>query len=190
MAYNGKPRRPRTPKKLDADELWDYALRALAGRPHSTAELRMKLARRAASPELLAPALEKLRDYGLVDDQKFSQTFATARLENQGFGKTRVLRDLRAKRVASKIAEEAVTTVFSTTDEMKLTEQFLLRRYRGKNLPEFLSEEKNLAAAYRRLRTAGFSHTSSLTVLKRHRSDMPEWDAEDDETDLDASGVS
>ena len=181
MSPNGKLRSPRAPKKLDADQLWEYALRALAARPHSIAELRQKLARRASSPDLLSPTIEKLREYGMADDAKFSQTFATSRLENKGFGRGRVLRDLRSKRVASKVAEEAVASVFSATDESKLVEQYLLRRYRGKNLPEFLSDEKNLAAAYRRLRTAGFGNSTSLAALKKFKNDLPEWDGPEEE---------
>ena len=172
---------PRNPKKLNADQLWDYALRALAQRPHSIAEIRQKLARRALSPDLIGPTLDKLREYGMADDEKFSRSFAAARLENQGFGKGRVLRDLRAKRVGSKTAEEAVATVFQGTDEAELVDQFLARRYRGKNLREHLQEEKNLASAYRRLRIAGFSSSGSMAALKRFKNDFPEWDENDEE---------
>jgi len=47
-------------------------------------------------------------------------------------------------------------------------EQFLARKYRGKNLAELLAEEKHLASAYRRLRTAGFGAGNSIRVLKRY----------------------
>ena len=174
---------PLNPRKLDANRLWEYALRALAQRAHSVAEIRQKLARRALSPDLIAPTLEKLREYGLADDEKFSQSFASARLENQGFGRGRVLRDLRAKRVGSKTAEEAVAKVFAETDEAELINQFLARRYRGKNLREHLQHEKNLASAYRRLRTAGFSSSGSLAALKRFKTDLPEWEETEEEVE-------
>jgi regulatory protein len=48
-----------------------------------------------------------------------------------------------------------------------LIEDFLKRKYRGKQLGAFLAEEKNLAGAYRRLRYAGFSSGASIRVLKR-----------------------
>lgn len=184
MSFQQRPRKFKAPKKLDASSLWDYALRALAGRPHSAAELRQKLARRAESPDLLGPTMDKLREYGFADDTRFSQTFATARLENQGFGRGRVLRDLRTKRVTSKVAEEAVASVFTNVDELQLAEQFLRRRYRGKDLPAFLTEEKNLAAAYRRLRTAGFTNANSLAVLKKFKNDLPEWEDDAEPEDL------
>ncbi len=53
-------------------------------------------------------------------------------------------------------------------------EAFLKRKYRGKDLGAFLKEEKNLAAAYRRLRYAGFSSGGSIRALKRYASQADE----------------
>ena len=172
---------PRRPKKLDANGLWDYALRALSQRSHSAAEIRQKLSRRAESPQLVSATIAKLQEYSLIDDRKFSQTFATARLENQGFGRNRVLRDLRAKRVSSNTAQEAVASVFAETDEAELIQQFLTRRYRTVDLPSYLQDEKKLASVYRRLRTAGFSSSASLAALKKFKSDLPEWEENPEE---------
>jgi regulatory protein len=163
------------PKKLDENGLWSYALRALGQRAHSANELKRKLAQRAQSPTDLNAALAKLREYGFTDDARFSESFAAARLQNQGFGRSRVLRDLRSRRVAPSTAEQAIEKVFSGTDEQELIQQFLVRKYRGKNLAEFLAEEKNFAAVYRRLRTAGFRSSHVLSVLKRYWSKADEW---------------
>lgn len=164
------------PKKLDLEALWEYALRILAQRAHSANEVKQKLSRRAASPADVSATMSKLRDYGLTDDRKFSETFATSRLETRGFGRFRVLRDLRSKQVGSAIAEGAVEKTFAGTNEPELIEKYLERKYRGKNLAQFLQDEKNLAGAYRRLRTAGFSSSGSLSALKRYARDVPDWD--------------
>ncbi len=147
-------------------------MRALGQRAHSATELRQKLSRRAESPADVNAAMAKLREYGFADDQKFSEAFAASRLQNQGFGRFRVLRDLQSKRVAPAVAEDAVEKTFAGTDEPDLIQRFLERKYRGKDLAEFFKEEKNLASAYRRLRTAGFSSSGSLSVLKRYASDV------------------
>ncbi len=170
----------RRPKKLDPDALWNYALRVLGDRAHAAAELRRKLLQRAQSPSDVSAVMAKLHDYGLTDDKKFSESFASSRLANQGLGRFRVLRDLRSKQVASHVAEEAVAAVFAETDEQQLAEKFLVRKYRGKDLPAFLAEEKNLAAAYRRLRTAGFSSNATLSVLKRFSRRAEEWEEPDE----------
>ena len=158
----------RAPKKLASEALWDYALRLLGQRPYSAAELKQKLLRRADSPAAATTVIAKLREYGLADDAKFSEAFATARLQNKGFGRMRVLRDLQAKRVAPSIAKTAVEKTFSGVEETDLAKRYLERKYRGKNLAELFREEKHLAAAYRRLRTAGFSGRASLSVLKSY----------------------
>ncbi len=163
------------PKKLDETGLWNYALRALGQRAHSAGELKQKLAHRAQSPSVLSTTLAKLREYGFTDDAKFSEAFAAARLQNQGFGRLRVLRELRSRRIEGTLAERAVEKTFSGVNEHQLIRQFLARKYRGRDLAAFLAEEKNLAAAYRRLRTAGFSSSGSLSVLKLYSSKAEDW---------------
>ena len=158
----------RKPKLFQNAELLNYAVRALRGRAHSTGELREKLRRRAERAEDVEAVLVKLKELGYLDDKRFAESYAAARLENQGLGKMRVLRDLRQRRIAPQLAEQVTEKTYEETDETKLIEEFLKRKYRGKKLGEFLGEEKNLAAAYRRLRYAGFSAGASIRVLKRY----------------------
>jgi regulatory protein len=177
----------RTPRRLEAAALWDHALRLLAARSHSTGELREKLLRRAERPEDVGPVLLRLKEYGYLDDRRFAESYSAARLENQGFGKSRVLSDLRKKRVAPKVAEEAVRGVYSGADEAKLVEDYLRRKYRGKPLETWLAEPKNLAGAYRRLRAAGFTPSNSIRVLKRFAAEPELLDSLEDGGDQDDS---
>ncbi len=159
------PKKPAAP--LDAAGLWQYALRLLSGRAYSLAELREKLARRAAGAGDVPGVLARLKECGYVEDQQLARSYAAARLENQGLGKTRVVRDLRARRVARAVAEKAAAEVYAGADELALIDAYLRRKYRGTALETFLAEPKNLASAYRRLRSAGFSSANSIRVLKR-----------------------
>jgi regulatory protein len=157
----------RQPQPLDRDKLLNVALRALGGRAHSSGELREKLRRRAENNEDVDAVLAKLKDSGYLNDQQFAESYAVARLQNQGLGKIRVLRDLRQRRVAPKLAEQVTERTYEKTNEPDLIEEFLRRKFRGKDLAVFLGEEKNLAGAFRRLRYAGFSAGQSIRVLKR-----------------------
>ena len=121
--------------------------------------------------------LAKLKEAGYLNDQRFAEAYAAARLQDQGLGKMRVLRDLRQRRVAPKLAEQVTEQTYQQTNETDLIEQFLRRKYRGKQLGVFLGEEKNLAAAFRRLRYAGFSAGQSIRVLKRFASQPEVLDA-------------
>jgi regulatory protein len=167
----------RKPKLFQETELLNYAVRALSGRAHSTGELREKLRRRAERAEDIDVVLAKLKDIGYLDDRRFAENYAAARLENQGLGKMRVLRDLRQRRVAPQLAEHVTEKTYQQTDETVLIEEFLKKKYRGKKLGEFLGDEKNLAAAYRRLRYAGFASGASIRVLKRYAKQAEELEA-------------
>ncbi|HZU23971.1 MAG TPA: regulatory protein RecX [Bryobacteraceae bacterium] len=158
----------RKPRLLDETELMDYAVRLLGGAAHSSGEVRERLRRRAAQAKDVDAVLGRLKDLGYLNDRRFAETWAASRLENEGHGRARVLRDLRQRRVAPKVAEDAVRRTFAGSDETALVEQFLARKFRGRDLGEYLGEEKNLANAFRRLRYAGFSAGTSIRVLKRY----------------------
>lgn len=146
----------------------EYALRALSQRAMSAGDLRTRLRSRAADPSDVDAVIEQLKEPGFVNDPRFAESYAAARLENQGFGRMRVLRDLRQHRISADLAKKVVEKTFEGSDENALVRQYLERKYRGKNLAEFLSEQKNLLSAYRRLRTAGFGGGASIRVLKQY----------------------
>lgn len=171
----------RTPRRLDSEGLFEYALRSLGARAQSAGELREKLARRAERAEDVAPILARLKQYGYIDDRRYADAIAASRLENQGLGKARVLKDLRKRRVAPALAGEAVADAYRETDEIELIEAYLRRKYRGVALNVFLAEPKNLASAYRRLRTAGFGSSNVVRVLKRFANEPEMLDSLADE---------
>ena len=160
----------RQKKLFNREQLLDYAQRVLAMRAYTIGELKQKLRSRAEAEADVDPVLSSLKQVGALNDRKFADTFATARMTNQGFGQHRVLRDLMVKKVPSTVAREAVREAYENTDELALIAQFLERKFRGKDLKVYLAEEKNLAAAYRRLRTAGYGSSNSIKVLKRYAS--------------------
>ena len=163
-----KPPKKRAQRKLDREELWQYGLRVLAARAQSSSELRLKLARRAEISSDADAVIARLKQYHYLDDRRFAESYATARLENAGLGKFRVLRDLRQRRVAPAVAGKAVEKAFEGASEEKLVEEFLRRKYRSVALREHLKEPRNLASAYRKLRYAGFTSGVSIRVLKRY----------------------
>jgi regulatory protein len=165
------------PKKLAGDALWEFALKTLDRRSFSKAELRRKLSVRAESPGALSEVMKKLQDYGLLDDARFAASFAASRLESKSQGAGRVLRDLRSRSVETAAANAAIKQVYGDVDEHELASRYLQRKFRSKDLSTFLMDEKNLAAAYRRLRTGGFSSRVSVEVLKQFSRRAEELDA-------------
>ncbi len=156
------------PKKLDAPELKQYALRLLAGRALSVGELRNKLAVRALEPSTIDPIVEYLRELKFLDDTRFAQHYTRLRLEGDGHGQARVLRDLRQRKVDTPLAQQTVTAAFATVDEVTMIVQYLARKFKNTDLTAYLREEKHLASAYRKLRRAGYGSSNVIRVLRRY----------------------
>jgi regulatory protein len=154
-------------RRLDADALWSFALKTLAARAYSTGELREKLRRRAERVTDIDDVLARLKDLGYLDDRRFAEGFAASRLSNERFGSNRVVRDLRQRRVAPTLAEHTVRQVYEDVNEQALIEEWVRRKYRLAPRESLFQEDKDLAAAYRRLLRAGFRTGDIVRVLKR-----------------------
>jgi len=157
----------RRPRPLERDALFQYALKSLGGRAQSTGELRERLRRRAVVPGDVDEILARLKEDGYLDDRRFAEAFASSRLANDRFGSTRVIQDLRTRRVAPPLAEGTVRQVYEGVDESALIEEWIRRKYRLAPREGLFKEDKDLAAAYRRLLRAGFRTGEIVRVLKR-----------------------
>ena len=157
----------RKPRKLAPEELFEYAVKCLGARAWSTGDLKSKLRMRAASPPDADATIDRLKEIGYLDDQRFAESYAAARVENEGFGRMRVLNDLRARRVTGDMAEQAVKRALGDRTEAESIDAFLARRMPSVASGGPIDDERKLAAAYRKLRRAGFSSGPILTALKR-----------------------
>ena len=185
FARSSKSRKP--PAPLDIEGLLSYSARVLTARAQTTSELRQKLTRRAAQRGDVDEVIRRLKENGYLNDQRFAESFANWRRDNDGVGKTKVVRDLMARRVAPELAKKTADAAYSSTDETTLIEQFLARKFRGRDLGALLQEEKHLASAFRRLRTAGFSAGGSIRVLKRYASEAGRLEEIDEEEPPESS---
>jgi regulatory protein len=89
----------------------EAALRLLAYRPRSEAELRFRLARRGLPPGAVQDAIERLRQQGLLDDDAFARYWVEARQQSSPRGRRLLQQELAAKGVASETARRALATV-------------------------------------------------------------------------------
>ena len=167
--------KPRAPKRLAEEELYWHAVKQLAVRARSVAELRRLLERRALSRQDVPRVLARLKKRGYLNDERFAETFAAARLENQRLGRLRVIHDLRLRLVAPEVAQSAVCSAYQGVDEAHLLRQHLARRLRSDRLGHSgprqnsrpLENPQKLASLYRSLRRAGFAHGAVLAELRR-----------------------
>lgn len=164
---------PKRPRKLAAEELYEFAVKSLGARAYSSGDLKAKLRQRAAQPGEVERIVSRLEDHGYLDDRRFAESYASARVENEGFGRIRVLQDLRAHRVSSTLAEQAVEQALGDKSEAELIDAFIERRMPAVISDGPIEDDRKLAAAYRKLRRAGFRSGAILTALKR-RAKHPE----------------
>jgi regulatory protein len=129
--------------------------------------LREKLRRRAERISDIDDVIARLKDNGYLDDRRFAEGFANARLSNEGLGRGRVVQDLRQRRVAPGLAEKAVRDVYAEVDEQALIDEWIRRKYRLAPREGIFQDEKDLASAYRRLLRAGFRTGDIVRALKR-----------------------
>lgn len=163
------PRKTSAP--LDTDSLYQIAIRALARRARSSAEIRALLLRRKAAKADIESVIHRLRDHGFLDDVRFARSFVASRIEDRLEGRARVRRDLAARRVRPDVAEEALRSGFEAVDEAQLLRQYLRRKLRVSkplNSSAALGTIKPSAvqALYRRLLRAGFRSDTIVGELK------------------------
>jgi regulatory protein len=169
-------------RKLAREELKQYGLRLLGGRALTETEVRTRLTRRASDTADVEAVIESLREYGFLNDERFAEHFASSRRDSGTAGRQRVLRDLRQRRVAGPLADEAVRAAYQDTDEAAMVHAWLERKMRNVNLAEYLGDPKHLSSVYRKLRYAGFASNAILPVLRKFSSRAEELeDSEDTE---------
>ena len=145
---------PDTPGELKA-----RALRYLARREHSRAELARKLAPRAESPEALEQLLDALAAKKQLSDERYAE--ARAHQLARKYGAARIRHDLRAKGV-----DEAVVARASAGGERERAAAILARKYRT---PASTPMER--ARRMRFLQSRGFAHETIRKLLSSSADD-------------------
>ena len=107
---------------------YQRALRRLARRDHSVAELRRALLDRGHEPEEIEAAIERLRAERYLDDRGFAERFARSRMAHQGLGRARVRQGLHQRGVARAETEAGLAGALREVDERAVLDG-LARRY-------------------------------------------------------------
>lgn len=134
--------------------LLERALRLLAAREHSRAELRRKLAPHAESVEVLDALLEDLTGRAQLSDARFAE--ARSHVMSRRYGASRIAHDLRSKGVSDEEAHKAVAAARAT--DLERAREVYNRKFRE---PAASREDK--AKRMRFLQSRGFS----FDVIKR-----------------------
>jgi regulatory protein len=143
-----------TPKKSN---LRERALRLLARREHTRAELAQKLSRYAEEDDDLNGLIEDLTQNGLVSDQRFAEHFINAKQKR--FGHLKIAHELKSKGVDA----ESITRLTVNSREQELESARAVWQKKFPSQPENASER---AKQMRFLQGRGFTNDTIFRLFK------------------------
>jgi len=117
----------------------------LAVKQRSVAELRERLLEgRGATESIVDTVIDRLREYGYLDDARYAQSYASLRVQQRPIGRQRLQRDLWLKKIDKQTAESALDQVFEQTPEEDLIDKAIAKRVRLRGKPQTREEAKKL----------------------------------------------
>src|ERR1043166_6320170 len=124
---------------------FNRAIKLLTVKPRSVAELRERLLQgKNATPTVVDAVIARLEEYGYLNDERFAFSYASLRVKQRPLGRRRLERDLKLKKVAKGVAEEALQLVYAETPEEKLIAAAIEKRIRLRGRPKTREEAKKL----------------------------------------------
>ena len=156
------------------DELYEYAVGALARRMRTVGELKRLMRARIEEAEsecaqtLVELVIRRLKGQGYLNDSQYAAAYSSLRRDNQKLGRMRVITELKTRGVHGSVIEKAVEAAYEGVNDEKQAREFL----RKKRL-EKPKDQKETARVFRQLARAGFGMKTIFTILKK-------WDVDDD----------
>ncbi len=124
---------------------FERAVKLLAAKPRSVAELRERLLRgKSTNEEVVETVISRLREYGYLNDEHFAFCYASYKVKQKPVGRRRLERDLKLKKVENSVANEALEMVYGETSEEQLIDEAIAKRLRIRGKPKNRAEAKSL----------------------------------------------
>lgn len=161
-------------RQYSEDELYEYAVGALARRMRTVAELKRLMRARVEDPEseyaetLVELVIRRLKDQGYLNDSQYAASYSSMRRDNQKFGRLRVITELKTRGVHGSVIEKAIDAAYEGVREDQQAREYLRKKRMEKP-----KDQKQAARIFRQLARAGFSTKTIFAILKR-------WDVDDE----------
>jgi regulatory protein len=175
LRYRKRMAFPRPKKRFySEEELYEYAVGALARRMRTVAELKRLLRMRVEDAEaeygqtLIKLVIRRLKDRGYLNDSQYAAYFSSLRRDNQKFGRMRVVTDLKIKGMHSDVIDKAVDAAFEGVSEEKQAREYLRKKRMVKP-----KDQKQAARIFRQLARGGFGTKTIFSILKK-------WDVDEE----------
>lgn len=135
-----------------------FCLRSLNAKAQSRAELARKLAAKEIPLEAAERALDKVTEYGFLNDNEVSRSYARGLLE-RGYGRGRAKMKLREKGIDPDLAEEVLEELFPREDELEGARRALKNK-------TISADIKQVKRSVDFLMRRGFSYGSASNAIK------------------------
>jgi regulatory protein len=142
------------------------ALKLLARREVSEAQVRQRLVRRRFELDAIEDAIARLKDERAIDDTRVAETIARTQMAIKKRGKLRVRQQIESAGVGSTTAQRVVDRLFDEVDDEDLFEAALARRL-GQG--EAIADERQFARLSRYLVAQGFDPELVMRMLDARR---------------------
>jgi regulatory protein len=161
-------------KSYSEDQLYEYAVRALARRMRTVAELKRLMRARVEDAEseygqtLIELVIRRLKDQGYLNDAHYAAYYSSLRRDNLKLGRMRVVTDLKTRGVHGSVIEKAVEAAYEGVSDEKQAREYLRKKRLQKP-----KDQKQTARIFRQLARAGFATKTIFTILKK-------WDVDEE----------
>jgi regulatory protein len=131
----------------------------------TVAEIKRLLRRRVSNDEagniLVEMIVLRLKEQKYLNDSAYAAAYSVLRRDNEKFGRTRVITELKARGIHSDVIERAVDQAYSDVNEESQARAFLQRKRLKKP-----ANDKEAAKIFRALMRTGFRSGVAIKILK------------------------
>ena len=117
---------------------------------------------------LVELVIRRLKDQGYLNDSSYAAYYSSMRRDNQKFGRTRVITELKTRGVHASVIEKAIDSAYQGVNEEKQARDYLRKKRMEKP-----KDQKQAARIFRQLARAGFGTKTIFSILKK-------WDVDDE----------
>jgi len=141
------------------------ALRSLARRDHSVAELERKLGDRGYGADVVAQVIARLSASGYLDDRRFAGQWAESALRNgRGYG-PRLRQELTRRGVPREVIAGVMAEITAAYGEKETLARLAARKFAGFNPQAASDRDVRRVVAY--LQRRGFSLSAIFDFIRR-----------------------
>ncbi|MBQ7418580.1 MAG: regulatory protein RecX [Acidaminococcaceae bacterium] len=153
-----------------SEEVYEYAMTLLDRREHGEKELVQKLKRRCTSALLIREAVEKLKQYDLINEKRYAIRVFEAWRGKKVYGRLHLQAELLKKQVDEQFIPEILDS-FSEEEEGRRLEAAYQQIARRRDKKYDVSTEKGVAALVRYFSAKGFGPSLIRRGIERAKED-------------------